>query len=1282
MSDLKNIDALSLIKEGKNKGYKLYVEEGKLKLKKNNSSAIDTDFIKLIKANSKLLINFLESELIQPNLYKNRIVIEKINRDDIAYIPLSFSQDRLWFLDQLHGSTEYHIPIVLRLEGPLDVSILEQSLKEIICRHEVLRTVIKSNKGIGYQEIISPLSWELDEMMIVSESNLEDIIDNYLIKPFDLSRDYMLRSCLYNLGNEHYVLACVFHHIASDGWSGGILVNEFMELYSALQSGRSADLPELRLQYSDYAIWQRKYLEGAVLEAQLSYWEEKLKGVSTLSLPTDYARPSVQSNAGASISFKLDQELSNSLESLCQQEGVTMFMLLLAAFKVLLSRYSGQEDICVGTSIANRTQSELEGMIGFFVNTLVLRSDLSGDPSFKEVLARVKQTTLESYDNQLAPFEKVVDRVVTSRDRSMSPLFQVLFVLQNALDESEETDLDLENITISNYDFDTVTAQFDLMLNLLEKEDGILLGVNYSTALFDESTIDRMLLHYQELLNSIVSDISQPIDSLSMLTNKEENELLYTFNDTRICYPKDKTIIDLFEEQVKNTPDDIAIVFEGERLTYKELNEKSNQLAFYLQQNYDLTSNDVVGLMLDRNVWSIISILGILKSGGCYLPIAKDYPDTRKSFLINDANIKLLIIESESLFDVIEYSIPVFSIDIELETVSKEELKVSAIDKRSIQSSDLAYIIYTSGSTGQPKGVMISHGSLVNYLLYSIEHYRGDDTSYSFPLFSSLSFDLTQTSIYLTLLTGGELHIYKDDNVGSVLKDIVLNASINSIKLTPAHLSFFRDLDRLKLKRLIIGGEQLAHSDLYNLGELNSSVKLFNEYGPTEATIGCSVLDVTNYQSMDRIHIGHPIANTRIYIVNKELQLLPIGVIGELCIGGEGLAQGYLNREELTKQKFISNPFVEDERLYKTGDLARWLPDGGIEYIGRKDDQVKIRGYRIELGEIEHVLSSLSGVIHCCVLAKEDGIGIKRLVGYVVLDEVLDKERLQDQLKTSLPEYMVPQLWIQLEEMPLTSNGKLDKRALPTPDGSELSTKEYVAPRNETEEKLVIIWQELLGVEKIGIQDDFFELGGHSLLATQLISMIRKELSIEIEIADIFAYTTISRLGEHLLTQSKGVLLPSIEVADRSDRIPLSFSQERLWFLDQLQGSTEYHIPIVLRLEGSLDISILEQTLQEIVSRHEVLRSLLVSEEGIGYQEIIGAEDWSLDIEEVSSEMLLKSNLENYLIRPFDLSKEYKLRSCLYTLGGDQYVLACVFHHIASDGWSEGILVDEFMELY
>ncbi|WP_144221438.1 non-ribosomal peptide synthetase [Flavobacterium anhuiense] len=1208
------------------------------------------------------------------------VVQEKPDR-----IPLSFSQERLWFLDQLQGSTEYHIPTVLRLGGVVDALILEQTLKTIVSRHEVLRTLLLSEDGIGYQQVISDKDWRLDQVKIADESLLKNSLQDYLMIPFDLSKDYKLRACLYDLGDEGYVLACVLHHIVSDGWSGGILVREFMELYSALQSGRAAVLPELSLQYSDYAIWQRRYLEGAVLENQLLYWEAKLQGVATLSLPTDYPRPSVQSAAGSSVFLFLDKDLTESLRKLSQREGVTLFMVMLSAFKVLLSRYSGQDDICVGTPIANRTQSELEGMIGFFVNTLALRSDLSGNPEFKEVLSRVKQTTLDSYTHQLAPFERVVDRVVTTRDLSMSPLFQVMFDFHHDTENTSEESPIVEDLVISGYDYTDATSLFDLMLSITEGDFDISVGINYCTALFDKTTIERMLLHYKELLVSVVGDIRQPINSLSMLSASESHQILDVFNDTFVDYPLDQTVVDLFEQQAEKTPDAIAVVYGAEELSYKALNEKSNQLGHYLREQ-GVVADSLVGICVDRSVNMLVGILGILKSGGAYVPVKPDYPSSRISYIAQDTGCFLMLVDKWSV-DTMSAVLSDTKIVV-LDDSAGEYIDCSVEPLgMSYEPSSLSYVIYTSGSTGAPKGAMIEHSGLLNHLLVMIDDLAMDSTSVV-AFTAPFTFDISVWQLLSGLLCGGRIAIYSESMILDTddFQTALCSYGVTHLQLVPSYiLSLLESGSRKGLEDLryfLVTGEAATVSLLESWFGLFPSIAVVNAYGPAEASDDVSLHIMQESPSGSVVPIGKPVANTQLYVVDAYGNLCPIGVVGELWVSGVGVGRGYLNREELTREKFMANPFKEGERIYKTGDLVRWLSDGNLEFIGRKDNQVKIRGYRIELGEIENALSALEVVSHCCVMAKEDSNGAKRLVGYVVTEGKLDKTDLQEQLKSSLPEYMVPTIWIELENMPLTSNGKVDRKALPDPENSDLSTKEYVAPRTGTEKELAGIWQTLLGVEQVGVYDDFFELGGHSLLATRLVSMIRKELSIEVSIREVFEYTTIGALAAHVSVQSKGVLLPAVVAEERPVRIPLSFSQERLWFLDQLEGSVAYHIPIVLRLEGALDVSVLEQTLQSIVSRHEVLRTVLLSEDGVGYQKVIGVEDWILDQVTVTDASLFENDLQEYLIMPFDLSKDYKLRSCLYDLGNQQYVMACVFHHIASDDWSEGILINEFMELY
>ncbi|MFH6945822.1 non-ribosomal peptide synthase/polyketide synthase [Flavobacterium sp. FlaQc-49] len=1242
-----------------------------------------------------------------------------VSEDRPERIPLSFSQERLWFLDQLQGSTEYHIPVVLRLEGELEVSILEKTLQTIVSRHEVLRTILLSEAGVGYQQIIPAEDWILDQVK-TTESLLESAVKTYLITPFDLSKDYKLRSCLYDLGNQKYVLTCVFHHIASDGWSSGILVNEFMELYSALQSGSATAtatatvLPELTLQYSDYAIWQRKYLEGAVLESQLSYWEEKLQGVATLALPTDYARPSVQSTAGSNVSFALNKEISESINALAQREGVTLFMMLLSAFKVLLSRYSGQDDICVGTPIANRTQSELEGMIGFFVNTLALRTDLGDNPSFSELLERVKETTLESYDHQLAPFEKVVDRVVTTRDRSMSPVFQTMFVLQNAQSGLEQTTRGLQNVSLSAYDFDVVTAQFDLTLNVAESNNGIVLNLNYCTALFDKATIERMLLHYQELLTGIVSDSNQPINTLSILTTGEQHQLLDVFNNTAVEFPKDKTLVTLFEEQVKNTPDAIAVVYEGAKLSYKELNEKSNQLGSYLREQ-GVEPDTLVGICVERGLEMLVGILGILKSGGAYVPIDPDYPQDRIAYMVDDAGMKVVLSSAASHKVLEEYSaINVVLLDTDWEKISNYSTENLSVV---VAPNHLAYVIYTSGSTGRPKGVMNEHGGIVNRLLWTQSHYQltAEDTILQK---TSFSFDVSVWELLWSVICGAKLVFAKPEGHKDAvyLKELIEQNNITTIHFVPSMLSVFLSSIELgdcsSLKRVLCSGEalQLDHVSLFR--EKFNNVRLDNLYGPTEAAIDVSSWEVPLKGDLSGVLIGKPVANTSLYVLDEAHELLPLGVTGELCIGGIQVARGYWNKEELTQEKFIANPFIEGERIYKTGDLARWLPDGNIEYIGRKDNQVKIRGFRIELGEIENVLSLLESVTQCCVLAKEDASGNKRLVGYVVSENKLDKTDLQDQLKLSLPEYMVPMIWVELDQMPLTSNGKLDKKALPDPDGSELSSKEYVAPRTETERQLVAIWQNVLGIEKVGVYDNFFEIGGDSIISIRLISKINETFKKRIQLLDLFKYSTIERFAISALNDDTHdakteQLYQSVDSEIEKLSLSIRNSMENSDLIEDIYPMTDVQQGMIMESlvdpglgvfhdqmtfpfkDDSFDFAKFEKAMALLIEKHSIFRTSFNFSDYEQPVQIV-YKNVSFDIEQRDLSLFDKKEqerkIEAFLISeraiPFSIEEGALYRFTVFTIDAHTKLFVYQFHHAIMDGWSLATFTTELYKTY
>ncbi|WP_062060637.1 non-ribosomal peptide synthetase [Aquimarina longa] len=1213
--------------------------------------------------------------------YKKETIPLITRQKDQNKIPLSFSQERLWFLDQMEGSIAYHMPLVLRLEGTPDSTIIEASFKKIIQRHEVLRTVIVSEDDSRYTKTIDIEGWYLEQEALEKESNFEYKLAQLIARPFDLSKEYMLKACLYRLTEDTHILAIVFHHIASDGWSINLMIKEFTEIYNAYVSGKEYEKPNLLLQYSDYAIWQRAYTQGSALEEQLAYWKQKLDGIAPLLLPTDYTRPSVQSMEGASMMFWLEEEMTSQLKEICKEEKVTLFMLLLSAFKVLLFRYSGQDDISVGTPVANRPQKDIEDIIGFFVNTLVLRSDLSDQPTFRELLQQIKEVTLDAYEHQQAPFEKVVEKVLQSRDMSMSPLFQVLFVLQNTTDQ---TTLEIDGLTLSEYEYEINTSKFDVTLMALEKDGKISLGVEYCTALFKESTIRRMLNHYQELLSSIIKNLDQNIACLSLLTAPEEHQLLESFVDTEVKYPKEKTIVDIFKEQVLLYPDNTAVTYMDKSISYQELHDKSNQLANFLITK-EVKKGDLVGICLERSLDMIIGILGILKSGGVYVPIDPGYPKDRIDYIIKDSSLEIVISKSDSQ-DVL---MPNGDIDVILLDQKEYTNTTEAVIYQELSSSDLAYIIYTSGSTGNPKGVLISHENVVRL-------FKNDTPLFDFneqdvwTLFHSFCFDFSVWEIFGALLFGGRLVIVPKDTTKDVIaysrllkeeKVTVLNQTPKSFYVLQDEL--LEDVSKIVLRYVIFGGEALNPIQLQQWKAILPDCKLINMYGITETTVHVTYKELTKEDvTRSTSTIGKAIPTLSCYILDEAMQLIPIGVTGEICVSGAGLAKGYLNREELTNEKFVDHPFKANEKLYRSGDLGRWLPDGSIEYIGRKDDQVKIRGYRIELGEIESVLSKIAGVRHSCVLTKPDIKGNNQLVGYVVTEGDFNKQAIQSEIRAVLPEYMVPQLWLSLEEMPLTSNGKIAKKILLAKEIFEATTAVYEAPRNATEVQLARIWKQVLGIEKISVHDNFFELGGHSLLATQLVSAIRKEMTVELTIREIFANPTIAQQEQQVAVSSQKSTLPAITKRKQDVLVPLSFSQERLWFIDQLEGSIEYHMPISLDLKGALNIDILERALREIISRHEVLRTVIYEEEGVGYQKIMDAENWSLERTIIETSEDLERQITKFIDRPFDLYSDYMLRICVFEQAKESFILGGVFHHIASDGWSNSILIRELATIY
>ncbi|WP_257236846.1 non-ribosomal peptide synthetase, partial [Nostoc sp. 'Peltigera malacea cyanobiont' DB3992] len=885
----------------------------------------------------------------------------------------------------------------------------------------------------------------------------------------------------------------VIHHIACDGWSMQILHRELFTLYTAICAGEPCPLPELLLQYADFAHWQRQYLQGEVLQSQLNYWHKQLAEASPLlELPTDKPRPSVQSFRGRSEFLELNQDLTLKLKRLSQESGTTLFMTMLAVFTLLLSRYSGQESIVVGSAIANRNRRETQPLIGFFVNTLALRTNLQGNPTFLELLERVKQVTLDAYDHQDLPFEKLVDELGKERSLSHHPLFQVAFGLQNETQEK----LEIPGLTLTRLKWENTTTLFDLSLMFRETPQGLIGEWEYATDLFEAKTIQRMTGHFAVLLQGIIDNPQQPINTLPLLT-KAERQQLQIWNQTNSDYPDNQTLVDLFEAQVCKTPNNLALVFEDQRLTYQQLNQLANQLAHYLIENHKIKPDTLIGICVERSLEMVIGLLGILKAGGAYVPIDPSYPQERIGLMLEDSRTSVLLTQSDLLDQ-----LPLAELENPPQVICLDEANFasSLTNNPSPQSTpdNLAYVIYTSGSTGRPKGVMIEHQGLTN-LASSVAKTFQIQAQSRLLQFASFSFDISVAEIAPTLTTGACLYLAKKETLlpSQGLVNFLADHKISHIILPPSALAVLPQASLPDLQTIAVGGEACP---IELVSQWATGRRFFNGYGPTESTVGASIAICE--PNGKKPPIGKPLSNVRIYILDAHNQPLPPGIPGELCIAGVGLARGYLNRPETTAEKFIEiDLFDQTERIYKTGDLARWGDDGNIEYLGRIDDQIKLRGFRIELGEIESLLLQHPSVKEAVVILYEADNN-PRLVAYLTAEKSANSEgQLKDYLKIRLPNYMVPSQIMLLDKLPLTPNGKLDRRALPVPDTATDNFQALVTP---TEELLATLWQSLLKAKSVGRTDNFFELGGHSLLATQLVARIRDTFGVELPVRKVF----------------------------------------------------------------------------------------------------------------------------------------------------------------------------------
>ena len=1063
--------------------------------------------------------------------------IQPMPAQEVVFFPASFAQQRLWFLDQLTpGKATYNIDSALRILGKLEVQVLKQALEEVARRHETLRIRFVAEGGDLQQVIEERVNVQLPVLDLTAiarekkrEAEAVRMAREEAQQPFDLKQAPLFRGKLLRLGAENHVFLFTMHHIISDAWSMGVLIEEVSVLYRAFSDAQPSPLPDLAIQYADYSVWQRECLEGGLLEPQLAYWKQQLAGTSVLKLPSDLPRPISQSQSGATCRFVMDGNLTQGLNKLAEERGATLFMVLLAALQTLLYRYSGQDDIAVGTPIAGRRSSETEKLIGFFINTLVLRGNLSGAPSFTELLQRTKEVTLEAYANQDVPFEKLVEVLSPERNLGSTPFFQVMITLQNA----PNSDLRLGSAVLELFDVgDNGTSKFDLLLQLGEDGFGKLTGsLQYSTDLFEAWSVTRMIDHYQMLLSGIVADPSQSIVSLPLLTANERKQVIREWNWTENEI-SEETLIESFEEQARRSPGAVAVIYGEERLSYRDLNERANRLGWYLRE-FGVGPDVVVGIFVERSVEMLVGLLGILKAGGAYLPLDPDHPAERLKYMVEDSRPALLLTRERLQQQIVDAGAQqVRCLDRDWETIEK----LSAMNlPRNGSAENLAYVIYTSGSTGRPKGVMITRRALTNFL-HSMTRSPGMERSDVLAAVTTVSFDIAGLELYLPLINGGQILLLSRETARNAheLHEKLIQHSVTIMQATPSTWSMlllygWRPRSAFKI---LCGGEALNRDLAAKL--VAHDIPVWNLYGPTETTIWSCLKQLNGSEG---VTVGKPIANTQAYVVDDEMQPVPVGVMGELYIGGAGVARGYLNRPELTAERFVPDPFVSTntvggERLYRTGDLVRWRADGNLEYLGRFDQQVKIRGFRIELGEIEAALQGHDSVRQAVVIVREDEGGEKRLVAYVVPEGESEESshgsgraglqisELREHLVGKLPEYMVPTAYVRLEKIPLSHNGKIDRKSLPEPE-KDIREEEYVGARNATEETLCRLWQEVLRRERVGIHDNFFRIGGHSLLVVQAISRIRQAFAIEMPLTVLFTAPTVARMAEHIAAVNK-----------------------------------------------------------------------------------------------------------------------------------------------------------------
>ncbi|WP_144052388.1 non-ribosomal peptide synthetase [Anabaena sp. PCC 7108] len=1255
----------------------------------------------------ELILQLLEQLDRQPISRNQVFAIKSEEQHCTQELPLSPNQQGLWFLNQLApDSGAYNIAFAVRIRSKLNVVALKQAFENLVTRHPSLRTsyILRDNQPWQQIHQHSSLSFKQIDATNWSENQLHNELITEAYRPFDLAQESLLRVLLFTSETNAPILLLSVHHIAADLWSLLVLVDELGLLYSSANTGTMAKLPPVAFSYTNYINWQRVHQLPALEQTSQSYWKEQLADLPLLNLPTLRSRPAVQTYQGAAHGFDLDLELTNQLKQLAQRCGVTLYTLLLTAFEILLHRYTGQDDLVVG-SVTSGRQSHLKQTVGYCANPIVLRVDLSGNPTVQELLYRVRQTVLAALEQADYPFQRLVEILQPERDLSRSPLFQVMFVFQkpHILPESSPfvlrqpgAVLELDELVLESVGIEQRTAQFDLTLIVTETQQQLLASFEYNTDLFDHGTIERMSQHFQTLLGAIALETEQRVSELPLLTDQEQGEILKVWNRTQTSDTYETCLHHLIEAQVQRSADTVAVVFGERQLTYKALNEQANQLAHHLR-SLGVKPGVLVGICVERSLEMVVGLFGILKAGGAYLPLDPSYPPERLTFMLSDAGVSVLLTQQRLLPQLPEQTVPRICLDSENSLLQTQSLDNPHFE---VQPHDLAYVIYTSGSTGRPKGVMNTHRGICNRLLWMQDTYQltsGDRVLQKTPF----SFDVSVWEFFWPLLAGACLVVAQpgghQDN--PYLIRTIAEHQITTLHFVPSMLQLFLEEPNLEqtgsLRQVFCSGEALPNALQKRFFD-NLDAALHNLYGPTEAAVDVTFWQCDRTQEQLAVPIGKPIANMQTYLLDRYGQPVPIGVPGELHLAGIGLARGYLNRPELTAEKFVPNPFSQEPgaRLYRTGDLARYRPDGNLEYLGRSDFQVKIRGFRIELGEVEASLRQHPQVREAIAIAPDFGTNGQRLVAYVVpqLGTHLLNNELRCFLRERLPDYMVPSIFVILETIPLSPNGKVDRRSLPVPAADRVLQVGYVPPRTPTEELLVGIYTQVLGLKTIGIYDNFFDLGGHSLLATQVVSRIRTLFAIELPVHQIFEYPTIATLSpivEAVCHQGNHWVSAPIQPMPPGGQLPLSFSQQRLWFLNHLEGHRPiYNMPAALRMIGPLQIPILERCFQEIVERQASLRTTFPLVDGIPVQKIAERLVCSLpviDLQSLSGDeqaIAVQHHISEVACGSFSLDREPLLRLKLLCLARQSYILVVVMHHIIADGWSIGVMIRELSTLY